>query len=121
MSEYGSTYVRVEANSVMTMAEGGSNEGGYNVTGYYVNWTTNGITNINWTDAISAVNSPFAEMQAEEIVDIISQPEGNLDNIFRPWGATHTDEEELAFLLWAVQHYGSNRDGGVGCIGDRMY
>ena len=121
MSEYGSNYVDVDANAVMLLTnEGGSGNGGYSVTGYYINWSTNGITGVNWTEAIAFDNSPFAGYTPEELQGIITD-EGNLDRIFREWGNSHTDEQELGFLLQMVQRYGSNRDGGTGCIGEQMY
>ncbi|OUP66402.1 hypothetical protein B5F13_04245 [Drancourtella sp. An177] len=122
MNIYGSTYVRVEANPVMVMAEGGSNEGGYNVEGYYVNWDINGITGKDWEWAINeAPNSPFVGMTEQQIIDIISAPNGNLDNIFRAWGDKYDATGELTFLLEASKRYGSNQNGSIGCIGNRVY
>ena len=113
----GTYYVPVEANDIMPMAEG-SSTGGYQVTGYYVNWTIDGITGQDWSWAIKHSNSPFYTVDEEEILAAITN--GNLNSYFSEWGRTHTDEEELQFLLDAVGHYGSNRDGGRGCIGEEI-
>lgn len=118
MSEYGSNYVPVEANSAMPMEEGGSGQGGFNVTGYYVNWTAQGITNVNWATVINMVNSPFAGMTEDAIQEQI-QNEGNFDDLFREWGNTYGPSEEMEFLNQAATVYGFTDNNG--CIGDRLY
>lgn len=115
MSEAGSNYIPVEANSVMPMAEGGS--GGYQVGGYYVNWTTAGITGKGWDQAIKMTNSPFEGMTENDILNVISS-QGDLDTIFREWGKKYDAGEELAFLIQAEDYYRSTPEG---CIGDQKY
>ena len=118
MSEYGSNYVPVEANSVMPMAEGGSGQGGYNVTGYYVNWTDAGITAKDWSTVISMPNSPFAGMTVESIAEQINNV-GNFDNLFANWGNAHGPSQEMEFLNAATAYYGFTDQNG--CIGDQLY
>lgn len=120
----GTVYVPVQANEVMPMNEGGSNAGGYQVSGYYVNWDMNGITGTSWptSDNITKYpdqppeSNPFGDYTQDDIQLMISNG-GNLDTIFVKWGETHDTGEELEFLSWAERNFGSTENAG--CIGER--
>ena len=120
----GTVYVPVQANEVMPMNEGGSNAGGYQVDGYYVNWDINGITGTSWptSDNITKYpdqppqSNPFGNYTEDDIRQMISNG-GNLDTIFNNWGEKYNAMEELAFLLWAASNFGSTENAG--CIGER--
>ena len=118
MSQTGSYYVPVEANAVMPMAEGGSGDG-YEITGYYVNWDSTGITGNAWSqNLINAPYSPFAGLTLDDINKRIAEG-GNFNTEFSNWGASHGPSEEDQFIDWAIQSYGYTDKGG--CIGDRLY
>lgn len=120
----GTVYVPVQANEVMPMNEGGSNAGGYQVDGYYVNWDINGITGTSWptSDNITKYpdlppkSNPFGNYTEDDIRQMISNG-GNLDMIFNNWGKMYDATEELEFLLWAARIFGSTENAG--CIGER--
>ncbi len=119
MNEYGSSYVPVEANSVMPMNEDPSGpDGGWSATGQYVNWdSNNGVTGQGWDDLIGAPCSPFAGMNATAIKEAIER-NGNLDSYFRQL-ANYEPSEQSAFLRHLEDKYGYTNQGG--CIGDRLY
>ena len=126
MSMQGSYYVPVEANSVMPMAEGNSGEGGYEMDGSYVNWTTNGITGISWPIGNDVPNSPFEGMNVGETNDsndilwvISEQGPGNLNSIFYAWSQKYSLSEQDEFMNYAKRMYGYTDDNG--CIGEQLY
>ena len=77
MNEMGSNYVKLEANAVMPMNEGGSSTGGYYESGARINWVSPG--------GITAQNSPFYQ---EDVTAIEEHAEryGNLNTYFEAWG-----------------------------------
>lgn len=125
----GSNYVRVEANAVMPMAEGASQEEnqGFQVSGNYVNWTTAGVTGSGWDAVISMPYSPFTGMTAKwaegdpadenDILYIINRDK-NLNTVFYAWGNSTKDYERFEFLYAATQTYGWTSQNG--CIGDKL-
>ena len=83
MNEQGSNYVKIEANSVMPMAEGGSTSGYYE-SGARVNWVSpGGITGHDWYTNDS--NSPFYNVDSSEIEEY-AERYNNLDYYFEAWG-----------------------------------
>lgn len=84
MNEMGSNYVKLEANAVMPMNEGGSSTGGYYESGARINWVSpGGITAQGWY--IYDSNSPFYQ---EDVTAIEEHAEryGNLNTYFEAWG-----------------------------------
>lgn len=123
MSEYGSSYIPVEANIAVPMNEGPSGEpdAGFEITGNYVNWNSEtGVTGRGWEQLIRAPHSPFAGMTSEDIVnDIETSPGHNLNQYFAQL-ANLSRREQDEFIDVLVQYYGYTDENG-GCIGDRLY
>lgn len=122
----GSNYVKVEANSVMPMAEGASGNQGFVMPGFYVNWTNEGITAKNWTDATMIATGPFYNMTAEwvegnvpnenDILYIIYRDK-NLNILFNLWGNNTEATDRLDFVNRVAELYDMTPDG---CIGDQL-
>ncbi len=84
MNVVGSNYVKLEANAVMPMNEGGSSKGGYYEGNVNILWVSpGGITGEKWY--IDNPNSPFYEKNVEEI-ESHAISKGNLDEYFKNWG-----------------------------------
>ena len=84
MNEMGSNYVKLEANAVMPMNEGGSSTDGYYQSGARINWVSpGGITAQGWY--IYNPNSPFYQ-QDETAIEEHAEQYGNLNTYFEAWG-----------------------------------
>lgn len=122
MSEYKSSYMPIEGDVARQTREGasGGTDTGYEISGSYVNWNTEGgVNNQGWTYLINAPFSPFEGMEEEDILNAIeSSVDGNLNQYFSEL-ASLGDRQQKLFIDHLYKYYGFADEGG--CIGERLY
>lgn len=121
-NEYKSSYMPIDGDVARQAREGASGDpdSGYEISGSYVNWNTDGgVNNKGWTELINAPNSPFVGMDEEAILGAIANSVGgNLNEYFSKL-ASLTDRQQKDFIDHLYKYYGFADEGG--CIGERLY
>ena len=118
-SEYGSSYMPVDANVLQPRdGEPSGPDTGYQVGGAHVNWDSeNDVTGNGWTELINAPHSPFVGKTDTDIQKEITNS-GNLDSFFRQLMEL-SDQQQKEFIDYLYEQYGYADQGG--CIGSRLY